>query len=95
MGVLLTTGQTSRTVAMVVAPTALVCMLMLTPARAGFYAFANVFIAHFNSIFEMYLPLVGGAGLLCESMEFSVLLGLFAGSCSWLFASLSVSWPSL
>lgn len=95
MGVLLTTGQTSRTVAMVVAPTALVCMLMLTPTCAGFYAFVNVIIAHFNSIFEMYLPLVGGAGLLCESMEFSVLLGLFAGSCSWLFASLSVSWPSL
>lgn len=94
-GVLLATGQASRTVAMAVAPAALVCMLMLMPARGGFYAFANVVIAHLNSIFELYLPLVGGAGLLCESMVFSVLLGLFAGSCSWLFASLSVSWPSL
>lgn len=95
MGVLLATGQTSRTVAMAVAPAALVCMLMLTPARGGFYAFANVFIAHLNSVFELYLPLVGGADLLCESMVFSALFGLFAGSCSWLFASLSVSWPSL
>ena len=95
MGILLATEQTSRTVAMAVVPAALVCMLMLTPARGGFYAFANVFIAHLNSIFELYLPLVGGADLLCESMVFSLLLGLFAGSCSWLFASLSVSWPSL
>lgn len=95
MGVLLASRQPSRTVAIIVASATLVCMLMLTPARAGFYAFINVIIAHLNSIFDLYLPLVAGAGLLCESMIFSLLGGLFAGSCSWLFASLNVSWPSL
>lgn len=95
MGVLLASRQPSRTVAIIVASATLVCMLMLPPARAGFYAFINVIIAHLNSIFGLYLPLVAGAGLLCESMVFSLLGGLFAGSCSWLFASLSVSWPTL
>lgn len=95
MGVLLASRQPSRTVAIIVASATLVCMLMLPPARAGFYAFTNVIIAHLNSIFGLYLPLVAGAGLLCESMTFSLLGGLFAGSCSWLFVSLSVSWPTL
>ena len=95
MGVLLASRQPSRTVAIIVASATLVCMLMLPPARAGFYAFINVIIAHLNSIFGLYLPLVAGAGLLCESMTFSLLGGLFAGSCSWLFVSLSVSWPTL
>lgn len=95
MGVLLASRQPSRTVAMIVASAALICMLILPPARAGFYAFINVIIAHLNSIFGLYLPLVAGAGLLCESMTFSLLGGLFAGSCSWLFVSLSVSWPTL
>ncbi len=95
MGVLLASRQPSRTVAIIVASATLVCMLMLPPARAGFYAFINVIIAHLNSIFGLYLPLVAGAGLLCESMVFSLLGGLFAGSCSWLFASLTVSWPTL
>lgn len=95
MGVLLASRQPSRTVAIIVASATLVCMLMLPPARAGFYAFTNVIIAHLNSIFGLYLPLVAGAGLLCESMAFSLLGGLFAGSCSWLFVSLSVSWPTL
>lgn len=95
MGVLLASRQPSRTVAIIVASATLVCMLMLPPARAGFYAFINVIIAHLNSIFGLYLPLVAGAGLLCESMTFSLLGGLFAGSCSWFFVSLSVSWPSL
>ena len=95
IGVLLDSRQPSRTVAMIVASAVLVCMLMLTPARAGFYAFMNVIIAHLNSIFGLYLPLVAGAGLLCESMVFCLLGGLFAGSCSWLFVSLSVSWPTL
>ena len=95
MGVLLASRQPSRTVAIIVASATLVCMLMLPPARAGFYAFINVIIAHLNSIFGLYLPLVVGAGLLCESMTFSLLGGLFAGSCSWLFVSLSVSWPTL
>lgn len=95
IGVLLDSRQPSRTVAMIVASAVLICMLMLTPARAGFYAFMNVIIAHLNSIFGLYLPLVAGAGLLCESMVFCLLGGLFAGSCSWLFVSLSVSWPTL
>ena len=95
MGVLLASRQPSRTVAMIVASAALICMLILPPARAGFNAFINVIIAHLNSIFGLYLPLVAGAGLLCESMTFSLLGGLFAGSCSWLFVSLSVSWPTL
>ena len=92
---MLASRQPSRTVAIIVASATLVCMLMLPPARAGFYAFINVIIAHLNSIFGLYLPLVAGAGLLCESMTFSLLGGLFAGSCSWLFVSLSVSWPTL
>ena len=95
MGASLATRQMSRTVAMVVAPAALIFMLALPPARAGLYALANVVIAHLNSIFELYFPLVVGADLLCESMVFAMLGGLFAGSCSWLFASLGVSWPSL
>ena len=95
MGVLLASRQPSRTVAIIVASATLACMLMLPPARAGFYAFINVIIAHLNSIFGLYLPLVAGAGLLCESMTFSLLGSLFAGSCSWLFVSLSVSWPTL
>lgn len=95
IGVLLDSRQPSRTVAMIVASAVLICMLMLTPARADFYAFMNVIIAHLNSIFGLYLPLVAGAGLLCESMVFCLLGGLFAGSCSWLFVSLSVSWPTL
>lgn len=95
MGVLLASRQPSRTVAMIVASAALICMLILPPASAGFYAFINVIIAHLNSIFGLYLPLVAGAGLLCESMTFSLLGGLLAGSCSWLFVSLSVSWPTL
>ena len=95
IGVLLDSRQPSRTVAMIVASAVLICMLMLTPARADFYAFMNVIIAHLNSIFGLYLPLVAGAGLLCESMVFCLLGGLFAGSSSWLFVSLSVSWPTL
>lgn len=95
MGALLASRQPSRTAAIIIASAALICMLMLPPARVGFYAFMNVIIAHLNSIFGLYLPLVAGAGLLCESMTFSLLGGLFAGSCSWLFVSLSVSWPTL
>lgn len=82
-------------IALAVAFAALLCALLIPSARWGFYACVNTVIARVNSICELYIPLVANAGLLCEAVPLAVLAGMFAGSLAWLFANLSVSWPTL
>ena len=71
------------------------CALLVPSARWGFYACTNAVIARVNSFFGLYIPLVADAGTLCEAVPLAVLAGVFAGSCGWLFANLSVLWPTL
>ena len=82
-------------IALAAAFVALACALLVPSARWGFYACVNAVIARINSIFELYIPLVADAGTLCEAVPLAVLAGVFAGSFGWLFANLSVSWPTL
>lgn len=82
-------------IALAAASMALLCALLIPSARWGFYACANAVIARVNSIFGLYIPLVAGAGMLCEAVPLAVLAGVFAGALGWLFANLSVSWPTL
>ena len=82
-------------IALAAASVALLCALLIPSARWGFYACVNTVIARINSICELYIPLVADAGLLCEAVSLAVLAGMFAGSLAWLFANLSVSWPTL
>ena len=93
------TSMTSRKapiwIALAAAFVALACALLVPSARWGFYACVNAVIARINSICELYIPLVADAGTLCEAVPLTVLAGVFAGSFGWLFANLSVSWPTL
>lgn len=95
LDVSLASKKTSLWIALAAASVALLCALLVPSARWGFYACTNAVIARVNSIFELYIPLVADAGLLCESVPLAVLAGMFAGSLAWLFANLSVSWPTL
>lgn len=95
LDVSLASKKTSLWIALAAASVALLCALLVPSARWGFYACTNAVIARVNSIFELYIPLVADAGLLCESVPLAVLAGMFAGSLAWIFANLSVSWPTL
>lgn len=95
LDVSLASKKTSFWIALAAASVALLCALLIPSARWGFYACVNTVIARINSICELYIPLVADAGLLCEAVSLAVLAGIFAGSLAWLFANLSVSWPTL
>lgn len=95
LGVLLVSKKAPFWIALAAASVALICALLVPSARWGFYACANAVIARINSIFGLYVPLVAGAGMLCEAVPLAVLAGVFAGAFGWLFANLSVSWPTL
>lgn len=95
LGVLLASKKAPFWIALAAASVALICALLFPSARWGFYACANAVIARINSIFGLYIPLVAGAGMLCEAVPLAVLAGVFAGAFGWLFANLSVSWPTL
>ena len=95
LGVLPAAKKLPLWVAFTAALAALACALLVPSARWGFYGCANAVIARVNSTFELYIPLVAGAGMLCEAVPLAVLAGVFAGSCGWLFANLSASWPTL
>ena len=95
LGVLLASKKAPFWIALAAASVALICALLVPSARWGFYACANAVIARVNSIFGLYIPLVAGAGMLCEAVPLAVLAGVFAGAFGWLFANLSVSWPTL
>lgn len=95
LSVSLASKKTSFWIALAAAFAALACALLLPSARWGFYACVNTVIARVNSICELYIPLVADAGLLCEAVPLAVLAGVFVGSFGWLFANLSVSWPTL
>lgn len=95
LGVLLASKKAPFWIALAAASVALICALLVPSARWGFYACANAVIARINSIFGLYIPLVAGAGMLCEAVPLAVLAGVFAGAFGWLFANLSVSWPTL
>lgn len=95
LGVLLASKKAPFWIALAAASVALICALLVSSARWGFYACANAVIARINSIFGLYIPLVAGAGMLCEAVPLAVLAGVFAGAFGWLFANLSVSWPTL
>lgn len=95
LGVLLVSKKAPFWIALAAASVALICALLVPSARWGFYACANAVIARINSIFGLYIPLVAGAGMLCEAVPLAVLAGVFAGAFGWLFANLSVSWPTL
>lgn len=95
VGISLGSKKVSFWIALAAASVALLCALLIPSARWGFYACVNTVIARVNSICELYIPLVADAGLLCESVPLAVLAGMFAGSLAWLFANLSVSWPTL
>lgn len=95
LGSSMTSKKTPFWIALAAAFAALACALLVPSARWGFYACVNAVIAHINSICELYIPLVADAGTLCEAVSLAVLAGVFAGSFGWLFANLSVSWPTL
>ncbi len=95
LGVLMAAKKAPLWIALAAASVALLCALLIPSARWGFYACVNTVIARINSICELYIPLVADAGLLCEAVSLAVLAGIFAGSLAWLFANLSVSWPTL
>lgn len=95
LGVLMAAKKALLWIALAAASVALLCALLVPSARWGFYACVNTVIARVNSICELYIPLVADAGLLCEAVPLAVLAGMFAGSLAWLFANLSVSWPTL
>lgn len=95
LGVLMAAKKAPLWIALAAASVALLCALLVPSARWGFYACVNTVIARINSICELYIPLVADAGLLCEAVSLAVLAGMFAGSLAWLFANLSVSWPTL
>lgn len=95
LGVLPAAKKLPLWVALAVAFAALACALLIPSARWGFYGCANAVIARINSILELYIPLVAGAGMLCEAIPFAVLAGVFVGSCGWLLANSSASWPTL
>ena len=95
LGTSMTSKKTPFWIALAAAFVALACALLVPSARWGFYACVNAVIAHINSICELYIPLVADAGTLCEAVSLAVLAGVFAGSFGWLFANLSVSWPTL
>lgn len=95
LGVLMAEKKPPLWIALASASVALLCALLIPSARWGFYACVNTVIARVNSICELYIPLVADAGLLCEAVSLAVLAGMFAGSLAWLFANLSVSWPTL
>lgn len=95
LGVLLVSKKAPFWIALAAASVALICALLVPSARWGFYACANAVIARINSIFGLYIPLVAGAGMFCEAVPLAVLAGVFAGAFGWLFANLSVSWPTL
>ena len=95
LGVLVASKKAPLWIALAAASVALLCALLIPSARWGFYACVNTVIARVNSICELYIPLVADAGLLCEAVSLAVLAGMFAGSLAWLFANLSVSWPTL
>lgn len=95
LGVLMASKKAPLWIALAAASVALLCALLIPSARWGFYACVNTVIARVNSICELYIPLVADAGLLCEAVSLAVLAGMFAGSLAWLFANLSVSWPTL
>lgn len=95
LGVLMASKKAPLWIALAAASVALLCALLIPSARWGFYACANAVIGRVNSICELYIPLVADAGLLCEAVSLAVLAGMFAGSLAWLFANLSVSWPTL
>ena len=95
LGVLLVSKKAPFWIALAAASVALICALLVPSARWGFYACTNAVIARINSIFGLYIPLVAGAGMLCEAVPLAVLAGVFAGAFGWLFANLSVSWPTL
>lgn len=95
LGVLMASKKAPLWIALAAASVALLCALLIPSARWGFYACINTVIARINSICELYIPLVADAGLLCEAVSLAVLAGMFAGSLAWLFANLSVSWPTL
>lgn len=95
LGVLMASKKAPLWIALAAASVALLCALLIPSARWGFYACVNTVIARINSICELYIPLVADAGLLCEAVSLAVLAGMFAGSLAWLFANLSVSWPTL
>lgn len=82
-------------IALAAAFVALSCALLVPSARWGFYACANAVIARVNSFFGLYISLVADAGTLCEAVPLAVFAGVFAGSFGWLFANLSVLWPTL
>lgn len=95
LGVLMAEKKAPLWIALAAASVALLCALLIPSARWGFYACANAVIGRVNSICELYIPLVADAGLMCEAVSLAVLAGVFAGSFGWLFANLSVSWPTL
>ena len=95
LGVLPASKKVPLWIALAAASVALICALLVPSARWGFYACANAVIARVNSIFGLYIPLVAGAGMLCEAVPLAVLAGVFAGAFGWIFANLSVSWPTL
>lgn len=95
LGVSLASKKVPFWIALAAAFVALLCALLVPSARWGFYACANAVIGRVNTIFGLYIPLVANAGLLCEAVPLAVLAGVFAGSFAWLFANLSVSWPTL
>ena len=95
LGVLMAAKKAPLWIALAAASVALLCALLVPSARWGFYTCVNTVIARINSICDLYIPLVADAGLLCEAVSLAVLAGMFAGSLAWLFANLSVSWPTL
>ena len=84
LGVLLVSKKAPFWIALAAASVALICALLVPSARWGFYACTNAVIARINSIFGLYIPLVAGAGMLCEAVPLAVLAGVFAGAFGWL-----------
>lgn len=61
------------------------CLALVIPdAREGFFSFANVVIAHFDIAFESYIGLLSSGAMVCNSVLFAVLFGVFIGMISWM-----------
>lgn len=77
------------------AAASLAAILVLPPAREGFFALANGVIDRFDETYGAYAPLVWGTSTCAASPIFGACLGAAAGSLAWLVAGFGAPWLTL
>ncbi len=72
-----------------------VLTLAVPSAREGFFSFANVFIARHNEVFGTYIGLFSSGSLVCGSLTFAVIFGVFVGLACWFLTRVRIAAVSL